>query len=134
MTGRPQTLIAFFADVSDGPDRAVLAQRDASGIWVITGSHALRERVAAAAMGLRAAGITRGDHVAIMSPNRVDWIVANLAILHAGAVVVPLYATQAHDQIRQILNHSEARLLFVDAPSTRETLLANGVTLPRTVS
>src|SRR5664279_3224336 len=134
MTGRPQTLIAFFADVSDGPDRAVLAQRDAAGIWVITGSHALRERIAATAMGLRQAGIGRGDRVAIMSPNRVDWIVANLAILHAGGVVVPLYATQAHDQVRHILADSEARLLFVDTPAVGDALRANGIGIPRSIS
>ncbi len=134
MTARPQTLIALFADVSGGPDRAMLAQRDATGIWVITGSHALRERVAAAAMGLREAGVRRGDRVAIMSPNRVDWIVSNLAILHAGAVVVPLYATQAHDQVRHILTDSEARLLFVDTPAVCATLRASGISLPRCIS
>ncbi|MGD0474522.1 MAG: long-chain fatty acid--CoA ligase [Candidatus Velthaea sp.] len=134
MTARPQTLIALFADVSSGPDRAMLAQRDADGIWVITGSHALRERVAAAALGLRQAGIGRGDRVAIMSPNRVDWIVANLAIIHAGAVVVPLYATQAHDQVRHILDNSEARLMFVDSTATCAALRAAGIELPHCIS
>jgi long-chain acyl-CoA synthetase len=111
----------------------MIAQRDAAGIWVITGSHALRERIAATAMGLRAAGIGRGDRVAIMSPNRVDWIVANLAILHAGGVVVPLYATQAHDQVRHILTDSEARLLFVDTSAVCVTLRSNGISLPRSI-
>jgi long-chain acyl-CoA synthetase len=134
MTVRPQTLIALFADVSSGSDRAMLAQRDATGIWVITGSHALRERVAATAMGLLQAGIGRGDRVAIMSPNRVDWIVANLAILHAGAIVVPLYATQAHDQVRHILTDSEARLLLVDTPGACDALRASGISLPRSIS
>jgi long-chain acyl-CoA synthetase len=134
MTGRPRTLIDLFADVSGGPDRAMLAQRDASGIWVVTGSHALRARIAAGAMGLRQAGIGRGDRVAIMSPNRVDWIVANLAILHAGGTVVPLYATQAHDQVRHILADSEARLLFVDTPAVCDALRANGISLPRSIS
>jgi long-chain acyl-CoA synthetase len=134
MTGRPQTLIALFADVSGGPDRAMLAQRDATGIWVVTGSHALRERIAAAAMGLRQAGIGRGDRVGIMSPNRVDWIVVNLAILHAGGIVVPLYATQAHDQVRHILADSEARLLFVDSPAVCEALRADGIDVPRSIS
>jgi long-chain acyl-CoA synthetase len=134
MTACPQTLVTLFADISDGPDRAMLAQRDEPGIWVITGSHALRERVAAAAMGLRTAGIGRGDRVAIMSPNRVDWIVANLAILHAGGVVVPLYATQAHDQVRHILADSEARLLFIDTPGVGAALRASRIDLPRCIS
>jgi long-chain acyl-CoA synthetase len=134
MTGRPQTLIDLFADVSSGPDRPMLAQRDAAGIWVVTGSHALRERIAATAMGLRQAGIGRGDRVAIMSPNRVDWIVANLAISQAGGIVVPLYATQAFDQVRHILTDSEARLLFVDTATVCETLRSNGISLPPSIA
>jgi long-chain acyl-CoA synthetase len=85
MSVKPQTLIDLFADVSGGADRAMLGQRNAAGTWEMTGSHALRERFWAAALGLRKAGIGSGDRVAIMSPNRVDWIVANWAILHAGA-------------------------------------------------
>jgi long-chain acyl-CoA synthetase len=134
MTVSQRTLIGLIADVTAGPDRPMLAQRDAAGIWAVTGSHALRERVRSTAMGLRQAGVGRGDRVAIMSPNRVDWIVANLAILHAGGVVVPLYATQAHDQVRQILAESGARLLFVDSPGVCDVLRAAGIELPRSIS
>jgi len=112
----------------------MLAERDGSGAWMFTGSHALRRRVNAIARGLQAAGVARGDRVALMSPNRVDWIVANLAILHAGGVVVPLYATQAYDQVQVILNDSEARLLFVDSARTRDALRAHGLTLPHTIA
>jgi long-chain acyl-CoA synthetase len=81
-------------------------------------------------MGLRARGIATGDRVALMSPNRADWIVANLGILSAGAVTVPIYATQAHDQVGHILADSEAALLFVDTDATAEALRASGVSLP----
>jgi long-chain acyl-CoA synthetase len=134
MTDRPQTLIDLFSDAASGPDRTMLGQRRGSGAWVMTGSRALRERVRATALGLRDAGIDVGDKVAIMSPNCVDWIVANLAILHCGAISVPLYATQAHDQVRHILADSAAKLLFVDAPHTREALANSGVQLPRCIS
>jgi len=130
----PQTLISLFLASSSGPDRPLLAQRDAQGTWVTTGSVRLRERVDAIALGLRDAGVAAGDRVAIMSPNRVDWIVANLAILRAGGVTVPLYATQAHDQVTYILGDSEARLAFVDSPAAREQLTAYGVPLPRTIA
>jgi long-chain acyl-CoA synthetase len=131
-TGGPRTLIELLREALNGADRPTLAERDAAGNWVMLGSHALRERVAETALGLRAAGLGFGDRVAIMAPNRVDWIVANLATLHAGGVVVPLYATQAHDQVRHILADSEARFLFVDSAQTRDTLLRNGLSLPRT--
>ncbi|MFN2460024.1 MAG: long-chain fatty acid--CoA ligase [Candidatus Velthaea sp.] len=94
----------------------------------------LRERIEQRAMGLRAAGVGRGDRVAMMSPNRIDWIVTSLAVLFAGGVTVPIYATQAHDQVRHILMHSGAKLLVVDAPALRDALAASGVQLPRTIS
>jgi len=69
-----------------------------------------------------------------MSPNRVDWIVANLGILSAGAVSVPIYATQAHDQVEHILTDAETKLLFVDADRTAEALRASGLRLPPVIS
>jgi long-chain acyl-CoA synthetase len=129
-----RTLIDLFAQSASGVERPMLAERTVAGDWTITGSRALRERVEATALGLRAAGVGVGDRVAIMSPNRVDWIVANLAILHAGGVVVPLYATQAPDQVAHILADSEARLLFIDTARARDALLAKGLRLPHAVT
>jgi long-chain acyl-CoA synthetase len=51
--------------------------------------------------------------IAILSKNTVWWMLADYAIWMAGHVSVPLYPTLAPDTIRQILEHSEARLLFV---------------------
>ncbi|GAC1411263.1 MAG: AMP-dependent synthetase/ligase [Candidatus Velthaea sp.] len=90
----------------------------------------LREAIDARALGLRAAGVAPGDRVALMSPNRVDWIVTNLAILRAGGVTVPIYATQAHDQVAFILADCEARILIVDTTATHEALIASGLALP----
>jgi long-chain acyl-CoA synthetase len=131
MSESPHTLIALFADAASGPDRPMLAERDGRGAWRYVGSHALRARVGATALGLRATGVRPGDRVAIMSPNRVDWIVAHLAIVHAGAIAVPLYAAQAHDHVRHILAHSGARLLLVDSVFTRTRLEASAMHLPR---
>jgi long-chain acyl-CoA synthetase len=51
--------------------------------------------------------------VAILSKNTAWWLMADFAIWIAGGVSVPLYPTLAADTIRQILQHSEAKLLFV---------------------
>lgn len=110
-----------------------MIERDSAGQWEVTRSEALRSRIARLALGLRNAGVARGDRVALMSPNRVDWIVCNLAIICAGGVTVPIYATQAHDQVQHILNDSGARILVVDNDATCEVLRASGIDLPRTV-
>ena len=51
--------------------------------------------------------------MAILSKNTAWWLMADWAIWMAGGVSVPLYPTLAADTIRQILEHSESKLLFV---------------------
>jgi long-chain acyl-CoA synthetase len=62
---------------------------------------------------LQTQGIARGDRVAILSKNTVHWMLSDYAIFMAGGVSVPLYPTLAPSTIRQILEHSGAKLLFV---------------------
>ena len=62
---------------------------------------------------LKAQGIAPGDRVAILSKNTAHWMMSDYAIFMAGAVSVPLYPTLAPTTIRQILDHSGARLLFI---------------------
>lgn len=62
---------------------------------------------------LRAEGIESGDRVALVSKNCAEWIIADLSIWVAGAVSVPLYPTLTADSVRQILEHSESKLLFI---------------------
>ena len=63
---------------------------------------------------LKQQGLASGDRVAILSKNCAHWMMTDWAIWMAGYVSVPLYPTLAADTIRQILEHSEAKLLFVD--------------------
>src|ERR671916_2102514 len=83
------------------------------GQWLHIPGGAIVRRVRAVALGLSALGIRRGDRVALLSENRPDWSVVDLAILSLGAVNVPIYTTQAPEQVRYILEDSGARVLFV---------------------
>jgi len=62
---------------------------------------------------LEARGIERGDHVAILSPNRLEWVLADFACLCTGIVDVPIYPTLTAPQVAYILRDSKAKLLFV---------------------
>jgi long-chain acyl-CoA synthetase len=62
---------------------------------------------------LRNLGIQRGDRIAVFSKNTAHWLLSDYAIFLAGGVSVPLYPTLASGTIRQILEHSECKLLFV---------------------
>ncbi len=70
-------------------------------------------RVKWLALGLAESGIKEGDHVALISENRPEWSLADLALLSLRAVSVPLYTTQAVDQIRYILEDSGAKAILL---------------------
>ena len=91
---------------------AVRVYRDEG--WVGVGWRELCERVRAVAGGLIASGIQPGDRVAIMSSTRLEWTVADLAILSAGGVTVPLYETDAPAQCSWVCSNAQARLALAE--------------------
>ncbi len=74
------------------------------------------------ANGLLAAGVQRGDRVAIWLPNSIETVLAILGTLKAGAVFVVVNATTKIDKLTYILNNCEARCLF--APARRASDVA----------
>ena len=62
---------------------------------------------------LENAGIQQGDKIAVCGRNSAHWAVAFLATITYGAVIVPILHEFKADNIHNIVNHSEARLLFV---------------------
>ena len=73
----------------------------------------LASRVRTVAMGLHAIGVKSGSHVGLLSENRVEWTITDLAVLHCGAADVPIYATQAPKQVAYILNDAGVEVLFI---------------------
>ena len=71
------------------------------------------ERVKNVALGLAGLGVRPGDRIALLSENRPEWSIADLAILSLGAINVPIYTTQALDQIEYILADSGAHAIFI---------------------
>ena len=109
----PSTLPAFIAGRLSHPRSLALAELR-NGVTLALNAQEVHGRAAAVAHALHARGIRRGDRVGILANNRFEWLLADYGILYAGAVVVPMFATIAEDQIRFILADSEAKLVFVD--------------------
>lgn len=65
------------------------------------------------AAGLKEQGLQAGDRVAILGKNSVEWFVSDFAIAMAGMVSVPIYATAGTETINYVLEHSEAKVLFI---------------------
>lgn len=118
----------FFAAVERGHERLALT-RHAEGWQPIT-SQQLQAWVYATARHLRNWGIGKGDRVAILSENRIEWAVADYAILLLGGIDVPIYATQTPEQCLHILHDSGCKVLFV---STEQQLDKVSAILPLTL-
>src|SRR5829696_4408985 len=85
----------------------------ADGKWFNITAATFVERVKNIALGLADLGVRPGDRIALLSENRPEWSIVDLAILSLGAINVPIYTTQAVEQVRYILTDSGARAIFV---------------------
>lgn len=79
--------------------------------------------VRALASALAASGIARGDRVVIVSENRPEWAIADLAIMTAGGITVPAYTTNTSRDHRHVLNDSGARGVIVSTRALAARLL-----------
>jgi long-chain acyl-CoA synthetase len=75
-----------------------------------------RQNVNLFALGLASMGVKAGDKVAIISENRPEWPVADMAILGLGAINVPLYPTLTPKQIEFIFNDAAIKIVIVSNP------------------
>lgn len=82
-------------------------------VWQYLSGTDVIERIRRIAIGLSQLGVKAGDRIAIISENRPEWSLTDLAILSLKAVNIPIYTTQAVEQIRYILEDSGAKMLFV---------------------
>ncbi len=80
--------------------------------------------------GLVALGIQPGDRVALVAENRPEWIVADLAIMGAGAVTVPAYVTNGVEDHRHILGNSGARAAIVSTAALAARVIPAAAQVP----
>jgi len=95
------------------PDKVVLTQPIGGGEVREYTWRELMDESRRMAAHLQALGFEPGSHIALLAKNTAHWLMADFAIWMAGYVSVPLYPTLAAGTVRQILEHCEARLLFI---------------------
>ncbi len=109
----PQTIPHFCFESFRRHNKPDALAFKAGEVWKYLSGAEVVERVKRIAAGLASLGVKAGDRVAIISENRPEWSFVDLAILSLRAVNVPIYTTQAVEQIRFILENSGAKILFV---------------------
>jgi long-chain acyl-CoA synthetase len=112
----------YFAAVERNLDRMMLYREN--GHWLPVSSREFGERVSRVARTLHSWGIQAGDRVAILSENRPEWPMADMASLLLGAVTVPLYPTLTPDQTAFVLNDSGCRAIFVSSAGLLEKIVS----------
>src|SRR5882672_890746 len=111
--GTPQTINELFNQAMRERVNQVVMRYKRDRRWHdITGAQ-LDERVRNLALALHSLGVRAGDRVALLAESCPEWSVTDYAILANGAINVPIYPTQAVDQVGYILRNSGARMLFI---------------------
>lgn len=93
------------------------------GTWQSISWNDAAAQMALLAQGLKRLGLKKGDRVMLVSENRPEWCIADLAIMAAGCVTVPTYTTNTERDHLHILNNSRASAVIVSSPKQAQTLL-----------
>ena len=112
------------------PDAIAIRQKD-FGIWhPVTWSDYLA-RATAAGLGMRALGLSEGGHVAILSDNRIEWILAQLGAGLVGAVAIGVYPTSPANEVAYVLGHAEAEIVVCEDQEQVDKVLERRAELPK---
>ncbi len=115
IAGASPTVVRRFRErVARQPERPALRHHH-NGSWQAITWGDYGRAVDEVAAGLLGLGIEPGDRVGLLSGNRPEWHIADLATLSVGAVTVPIYPTSSSPQVAYVLQDSGARACFVDS-------------------
>ena len=124
MTDTVRSVPALFAQqVERQGDRLAIRFKE-YGIWHRVTWRQYGEEVRKVAAALLVFGLRRQENVAVLAENRPEWLYCHLGVQTACGVTVGIYPTSAPEQIKYLLNHSEARLLFVENEEQLDKVLA----------
>jgi len=108
----PLPLEQFLKWEKENPDRIFLRQ-PINGVWKTWTWAQADNDAKRIAQGFYSLGLKEGDHIAILSKNCAEWIIADIAIMMAGCISIPIYPTLSATAIEPILIHSEAKAIVI---------------------
>ncbi|HSJ67576.1 MAG TPA: AMP-binding protein [Anditalea sp.] len=105
-------LEAFNYWVKNTPDNIYLRQ-PINGKFIEYSYRKADEEIRRMASAIKKLNLGPNPHIALLSKNCAHWLMADLAIMMAGGVSIPIYPTLDPDSISQILTHSESKAIFI---------------------
>jgi long-chain acyl-CoA synthetase len=109
VSDQPRTIARLWRDAvaADRQGPAYLAETE-DGAWREVSWAEADERVRSYASGFLARGVRKGDNVALLARNSLDWALVDFALAQIGAVGIPVYASSSARDVGYLLSHSEA--------------------------
>jgi len=120
---RSANIVSLFLSRADALGDAPMLRAKQGGQWTAISWAEAARRVCLLAASLRRLGLRPGERVVIVSENRPEWCIADLAIMAAGCVTVPTYTTNTTRDHIHILENSGARAAIVSTAKLGRTLL-----------
>ncbi len=119
----PNLVTMFLTRAREQGETPFLSAKRGGGTWQSLSWAETARQVAALAQALRTLGLEPGDRVMLVSENRPEWCIADLAIMAAGCVTVPTYITNTERDHSHIIGNSGARAVIVSTAKLARTLL-----------
>jgi long-chain acyl-CoA synthetase len=118
----PNLVTMFFTRAREQADQPFLWHKAPNG-WSSQSWAEVAAKVASLATALKKLGLVPGDRVMLVSENRPEWCIADLAIMAAGCVTVPTYTTNTERDHAHIVENSGARAVIVSTAKLARNLL-----------
>ena len=114
----------IFAQLEGASAAVVLQELRSESVASATG-RGLVERITKARAFLASKGLRKGDRVALLAHNSIDWVAADLAIMAEGLIVVPLYARQAPAELVSMMKDCSPSLICCGDTALRDGIIEN---------
>lgn len=101
------------------------------GAYTPISTGAFGDAVKFLSLGLRALGFSKGDKLIILSENRPEWTITDFACLCNGGITVPVYTTLVPEQVKYIINDSDAKIVVYSGPDQWKKLEEIKAQLPQ---
>jgi len=112
------------------PDRVAIRQKE-FGIWNPCTWQGYYQRACRVGLGFRALGLSEGGHVAILSENRIEWVLAQLGANVVDGVAVGVYPTSPANEVAYVLAHSESEIIVCEDQEQVDKVLERRDELPK---
>ena len=121
-SGQPAHLVKRFKEQSRLTPEKLLFFEKLDDKWSGLTYAQTETRITQLAFYMTELGLMPGDHVLLCAENRIDWAVADLAIMAIGCVVVPAYTTNTEDDHAWLIDHSQVKLVICCAGKVGDSL------------